>query len=145
MYDARGALQVRPLYYGLRVVSLLTAAQGRLLPVTVAGPHRVHAFATVGDDAAVRVLVINLTDTRDVAVTLRGPGTRARAGTLVRLHAPTLDATTGLSLGGLTWDGSTDGNPVGGFGVTEPVERDGDGWTTRLDAYDAVVVTLPYM
>jgi hypothetical protein len=136
VFEAAGKPIVRPLYYGLRLVSLATAARGRLLPVTVGDPQ-VHAFATLGEDGAARVLVLNRGDARDVLLTAAGP----TAATLVRLHAASLAATSGLTLGGQTWDGTTDGSPVGAL-APETVAREGDGWLVSLPAHDAVVVTL---
>jgi hypothetical protein len=135
VFDAAGKPMVRPLYYGLRLVSLATAARGRLLPVT-AGDPEVHAFATLGEDGAARVLVINRGDARDVLLTAG-----RTAATLVRLHAASLAATSGLTLGGQTWDGTTDGSPIGAL-APETVARQGDGWLVSLAAHDAVVVTL---
>jgi hypothetical protein len=136
--DAAGAPIVRPVYYGMRLVSLVTAAHGRLLPATVGTTAAtVEAFATVGDDGAVRVLVLRLgeggPDTVHLAV---GAGAPSHA-TLVRLRAPSLTSSTGLSLGGQTWDGSTDGTPAG---TLEEETLSGTSFT--LAPFEAAVVTL---
>jgi hypothetical protein len=59
----------------------------------------------------------------------------------VRLHGPSLDAASGLTLGGVTWDGSTDGNAVGSP-PQETLARESNGWRIDLPAYDAVVITI---
>jgi hypothetical protein len=74
-----------------------------------------------------------------VAATITGA--TARSATLVRLHAPSLDASRGLTLGGSTWDGSPDGAPIGAV-ASEPLTQSGGGWSFDLAAYDAVVITL---
>jgi hypothetical protein len=138
--DPSGAPVVKPPYYGMRFFSLATAQHGRLLPVVVKTPVRVHAWATLGDDGAVRVAMINLDKARDAAISLRAPG-RSEAATLVRLRAPALNSRDGLTLGGQTWDGSVDGQPLG-TATSEPVTYDTGAYKVPLPALEAVVVTL---
>jgi hypothetical protein len=127
--DATGAPVVRPLYYGMRLVSLVTAANGRLLPVTVTTPagsaDRIHAFATLGDDGAVRILALRLRPVGGDTVSLSVQGAAAGKASLVRLHGAALDASGDLTLG-----------------AAEPLSADGAGWRFELPPYDAVVVTL---
>jgi hypothetical protein len=138
VFDADGTPRVRPLYYGLRLFSLATAHHGRLLPVKVTTSARIHAFATLGDDGVTRVLLIGLGATGPDHVQLRLAG--ATTATLVRLNGPALDATSGLSLGGLTWDGSRDGAPLGAA-LSETLHLDGDAWDVPLSGYQAVLVS----
>jgi hypothetical protein len=138
--DPSGAPVVKPPYYGMKFFSLATAQHGRLLPVTVKTPVRVHAWATLGDDGAVRVALINLDKARDAVISLRVPG-RSEAATLVRLRAPALDSRDGLTLGGLTWDGSVDGQPLG-TAVSESIVYEKGACKVSLPALEAVVVTL---
>jgi hypothetical protein len=138
VFDADGTPRVRPLYYGLRLFSLATASHGRLLPVKVTTSARIHAFATLGEDGVTRVLLLGLSSTGPDHVQLRLTG--ARTATLVRLGAPALDATSGLSLGGLTWDGSSDGKPMGSA-ASETLRQSGDAWDVPLSGYEAVLVT----
>jgi hypothetical protein len=142
VYDRAGRPTVRPLYYGMRLASMATAARGRLLPVTVAGAVPLRAFATLGDDGAVRVLLMNPSAAAVRDVKVKGVVAGDGAATLVRLRAATLGATSGLTLGGATWDGSLDGTPSGAV-ASEPLRPDGDGWLTQLGPYEAVVATLP--
>jgi hypothetical protein len=142
VFDTLCGLSIRPLYYGMRVFSLGTAQQGRLVPVTATGSARVRAWATLGSDGAVRVVLVNEDLTGNDSVALQVPG-KTGAASLVRLSAAGLDATCGLSLGMQTWDGSLDGKPVGSL-ATEPLANDGSGgFTVPLPALEAVVVTLP--
>jgi hypothetical protein len=142
IFDTQCGLGIRPLYYAMRVFSLGTAHQGRLLPVTVTGTPRVKAWATQGSDGAVRVVLVNEDMTGNDAVALQVPG-KTGAGSLVRLTAASLDATCGLSLGMQTWDGSLDGKPLGTM-TSEPLKNDGmGGFVVALPALQAVVVTAP--
>ena len=131
---------VHPLYYGLRLFSLATARGGRLLPLTVTSSSRVRAWATLGSDGQVRVALLNEDPSSDETLRMHVPGhTHATA---IRLSAPALDATTGLILGGQSWDDSTDGKPTGAW-RPEPLDQDGDALVVRLPALQAVVVTVP--
>jgi hypothetical protein len=138
--NADGTPTVRPLYYGLRMLSLWSAQQGRLIPVTLGSQTKVHGYATIGSDGAVRVLLLSMGADAVTAFKLRSTGAHGSA-TLVRLHASALDATSGLALGGQTWDGASDGAPVGAL-ATETLNRQDDGWYVSLPPYDAVVITL---
>jgi hypothetical protein len=138
-YD-NGVLTVRPLYYGMRFFSLATAQQGKLLPVQLATAGRVRAWATLGDDGVVRVALINEDMTNKETIGVRVAG-RSGNATLLRLRAPAIDAKTGLTLGGQTWDGSTDGLPLGAL-TPEAVSRNGDAYVVPLPALEAVVVSI---
>jgi hypothetical protein len=138
--DSSGVPIVQPLYYGMQFFSLATASHGRLLPVIMKMPPKVHAWATLGDDGAVRVALINLNTKRDAAISLNVPG-RSETATLVRMRAPTLNSKNGITLGGLTWDGSVDGHPFGNT-IAESLEYENGSFKVSLPALEAVVVTL---
>jgi hypothetical protein len=137
-WNADGTIRVAPLFYGLRLASMVTAKHGRLVPAQIQSTTRVRAFATVGDDGAARVLVLH-EDAVPETIRLRFGDSRTTA-TAVRMHAPSLDATNGITLGGATWDGTPDGALVSSI-AEETLARDGDGWRVDLPAWDAVVVT----
>jgi hypothetical protein len=137
---ADGEPTVRPLYYALRLLSLFTARHGRPIPITLGSETGIHGYATLGDDGAVRVLLLSIGRGAAQSFKLRSTGAYANA-TLVRLHASALEATNGLSLAGQTWDGSLDGAPVGAL-VNESLDRQDDGWYVPLPQYDAAVITL---
>jgi hypothetical protein len=137
VFDAGAAVDVRPVYYGLRLASMATARHGRVLPVDAHTAGRVRAFATLGDDGATRLLVLR-EDAASGEIRVRLAGSSA---SLVRMRAPALDATRGVTLGGATYDGTTDGALVGALRA-EDVARDGDDWLVRLDAYEGGVLTI---
>jgi hypothetical protein len=107
-----GALDVLPLYYGMLMFSLGTAEKGQLIPVQVQSTGRVRAFATLGSDGAVRLVAINEdpSATGKLTITLSKAHGVAR---ISRLTAPMLSSKNGLSFENQTFDGSTDGKPVG--------------------------------
>ena len=133
-------LTVLPLYYGLRLASMAMAQGGKLLPVSVKASAAVHAFATLGSDGAVRVLLVNLDPSNGGTVSLDVSG--AKSASLIRMHAPMLSAKTGITLGGQTWDGSADGNPIGTSKPEGPLAIQGETISVPLPALDAVVVTV---
>jgi hypothetical protein len=130
---------VLPLYYGLRLASMTIAGGGKLLPVTVNVGATVHGFATLGSDGKVRVLLVSLDTANGGMVSVNVPG--AKSASLVRMHAPMLSAKTGITLGTQTWDGSTDGTPMG-TATSETLTIQGGAIAVPLPALDAVVITV---
>jgi hypothetical protein len=137
VFDASG--MARPMYYGMRLFSLGTPGNSKLLPASSSLQTHVDAFATLGEDGAVRVTLINLEQTAGGTVKVWAGG-RTRA-TLVRMRAPSLTSSTGITLAGQSWEGSADGKPVGQE-ATEMVPSDGTTFSVMLPALNAVVLTI---
>jgi hypothetical protein len=96
---------VHPEYYGLYMFAQAFPPAARLLPVTApSGPVKV--WATQGSDGAVRVTLINQDPTSAHTVQFQLPGNPASAS-LESLTAPSLDATTGVTLGGQSFGSTT--------------------------------------
>jgi hypothetical protein len=137
---AGGALSVQPLYYGMRFFSLAVPAGATPVPATVTPPTPgLHAWASVGADGKTRVAILNLDTAAGGTVAVQAPP--ASGATLIRLHAPAVDAKSGITLGGQTWDGSTDGAPQG-TAAAEPVTIDQGSAVIALPPLDAVVLTF---
>ena len=96
-------------FYGMLLFAEAAGNEAHLVPVTLAGDvkPRVKLWATVDKSGTLRVVAINKSP--DTAADIAFTG-EAR---VKRLQAPTLAATTGITLGGQTYDGSKDGNPLG--------------------------------
>jgi hypothetical protein len=93
------ALTPRPLYYGLLLFA--QAAQGRLVPAHLTNaPAGLTAYAAHDGDT-LNVTVINPDANLPVSLTL-DPGRAYRDGDVLRLNGPSLDSTTGVTLGGAT-------------------------------------------
>jgi hypothetical protein len=90
---------VHPLFYGALMFAQAAPAGARLLPVTSPAPGRVRAWATRAGDRAVRVVLINDSLRWPAHVQLRLTGAGGTAA-LVRLRAPSADATGSVTLGG---------------------------------------------
>jgi uncharacterized protein (TIGR03437 family) len=87
----------RPLYYAL--LMFRAAARGRIVPLTLAANGvNLTAYGALDDDGTLRVMVINKDTTQNAAVTIT-PGSFTTA-LAMRLAAPAVDSTTGVTLGG---------------------------------------------
>jgi hypothetical protein len=136
------AVTVRPDYYSLLLAAPALRPGARLLPVSGAPPG-LKAWATLGTDRTLRLVLVNKTRSHafDLQV-VAGSATAARSGTLVRLGAPSLESTTGVALGGQTFDGTTSGLPSGRLETESSTSRDGT-FTVTLPAASAAAVTVP--
>jgi hypothetical protein len=102
---------IRPEYYGLLFFQQATAHSSRLLPVTLSTQANLKIWATIDSTGAVRIVLINkdLSAAGTVAITLTGYGN----ATVTRMVAASYQSTSGITIGGQTFDGSTDGTAQG--------------------------------
>jgi hypothetical protein len=97
-----GRLRAAPLYYGM--LMFVQAGRGALLPARVdAGPNELSAFAVRGDDSSLRICLINKESRGAIPVRI-APGRRFSTASVLRLTAPAIDATQGVTLGGAIVD-----------------------------------------
>lgn len=108
--------QVNPLYYGLLAFSQMANNGGQLLPTTTTTSANVTVWATVDSASTVHVIVINKDENATGKVTVYVPG--YTTGTVRYLTAAGYWATNGVTLGGQTFDGSTNGNIQGTLATT---------------------------
>jgi uncharacterized protein (TIGR03437 family) len=100
--NSGGQTTARPLYYALLLFR--AAARGRLVPldITTNGVN-LTAYGALDTDGTLRVLVINKDLTQDAAVTIAPDIVYAPAflaAVAMRLSAPAIDSTSGVTLGG---------------------------------------------
>jgi hypothetical protein len=102
---------LRPNYYGFYMFQEATQNGAKLLPVSTTTSANVSIWATIDTAGIVRVVVLNKDETHSgtVNITLAGYG----SASLKTLSAASVTATTGVSYGGQTFDGSTDGTIQG--------------------------------
>jgi hypothetical protein len=92
---------VHPLYYGALMFSQAAPEGSRLLAVHGGGQPRLRAWATLGTDHKVRVLLINDSLHAAGQITVHSPaGWGSEAAPIERLLAPSASAATGITLGG---------------------------------------------
>jgi len=85
-------------YYGM--LFFRQAAQGRVVPLKVTGEGvNLTSHAVLGDDGALRVAIINKDLGKSAKVSIQ-PANRSSRATVMRLSAPSIDAKTGITLGG---------------------------------------------
>jgi hypothetical protein len=92
----------QPLYYGMLLFA--RAARGVLVPARLESDLNLACFAARADDGSLRVCLINK-DARGARLRI-DPGRRFARASALRLAAPSLEATAGLTLGGTAVDAS---------------------------------------
>ena len=126
----------RPLYYGLLLFA--QSAQGRLVPATLrTASSSLTAYAVRNDDGGLQVTVINKDAALDASLTV-DPGRVFRAGTTLRLTAPALADTAGVTLGGASVASDGSWTPAAGEAVTFQGRR----FLLNVPAASAVTVKL---
>jgi hypothetical protein len=130
---------VHPEYYGMYLFAQAFPPGAHLVPVTVP-PGSVKMWATVAPDGHTRVVLINKDPTTPVDVTLALPSSTAPA-TLEQLTAPSLDATSGATLGGQSFGTATTTGVLAGTPATTAVTPVQGGYTVSLPAGSAALLT----
>jgi Glycosyl hydrolase family 79 C-terminal beta domain len=130
---------IRPEYYGLLFFQMATANTPKLVPVTLATQANLKVWATVDATGIVRVVIINKDESAQgvVSITLPGYG----AASVTRLTAANYQATTGITLGGQTFDGSTDGT-IQGTAFTESAAVSNGLYSVALAPTSAALLTI---
>ena len=133
---------VFPMYYGMEMFAQ-TAGNNRVLVESEQITNsNVRAWVTRDEDGFLYVLLVNkdLDDSGRARVLLPGS---TDVATAVRLLSPSVDATSGITLGGLTWDG-VNGPVPNGTPTSEMVTPDAEGiYALELPAASAALVTIP--
>ena len=131
---------VEPEYYGLLMFAQAAPPGARLLQISGATDN-VHAWATRTPDHKVRVELINDDTKRTRTVAVRLPG-RWRRGILERLEAPSVLATSGVTLGGQSFGNQTVTGVLGGKLHAPRVSRSAGTFIVALPAASAALLTL---
>jgi hypothetical protein len=141
-HDSSGAWQafVHPVYYGLLMFSQAFPPGARLLPVTApSGPVKI--WATLDADGVTRVVLINKDPAAASDVTVQLPGS-ASVGSLETLSAPSVSATSGVSLGGQTFGAETTTGTLPGPLFTTPASPTAGTYSIALPAASAAMLTI---
>ena len=102
---------VTPLYYGMLFFEEATANHSSLLPVTVNTTANLKCWPTVDANGTNRLTILNKDETQSGTVMVTMPG--YNVATITWLTAQSFTSTSGVTLGGQTFDSSTDGNILG--------------------------------
>jgi hypothetical protein len=114
---------VNPEYYGLLAFAQVAGRGAQLLPVATMTDSNVSIWATVDNTSTAHVVVINKDEQATGNVQINLPG--YTTGTVRYLSAPSYTSTNGVTLGGQTFDGSTDGTIQGQLTTTTITGQDG--------------------
>ena len=133
--------QIHPIYDGALMFARADPVGARQLALTSDGPPAVQSWATIGADHQVRVLIDNEAGPR--RVTIHAPrGFGVRSGSVQRLIAPSVSATSGLTIGGRAFDTTQTGAaPAPQLQAVRP--RSG-GYTVAAPGGSETLVTLRY-
>ena len=131
---------VHPEYYGMMMFAQAAPAGSRLLKVGGSGIPGVSVWATHGTDGHLRVVLINRgSQARNVGIRIpagHGPAI------LQRLRAPSLGATSGVTLGGQSFGAATTTGLLSGATGASAVKPSGDLYVVTLPGTSAAMLTL---
>jgi PKD repeat protein len=130
---------IRPEYYGLLFFQMATANTPKLLPVTISTPANLKVWATIDAQGVVRIVVINKDETQQGVVSISLPG--YGAASIARLSAANYQATSGITIGGQTFDGSEDGTAQG-TAYTEAAPANVGVYSVALGPTSAALLTI---
>ncbi|HEY0898010.1 MAG TPA: glycosyl hydrolase family 79 C-terminal domain-containing protein, partial [Sphingobacteriaceae bacterium] len=130
---------VLPLYYGMLFFAEATN-RASLIPAQLNTTANIKAWATIDQTSdELKIAVINKEQDLLGKIQLVVPG--YRAGTVKRLMAPSIRSQNGITFGGLTFDGSTDGKPIGKEDLEE-VNARGEQFEIALGPGSALLITF---
>jgi hypothetical protein len=130
---------INPLYYGLLLFAETVQNNAQLLPVVLTTTANIKTWATIDANGTVRLLILNKDETASgpISIALSGYG----QALVTRLAASSYTSTTGVTLGGQTFDGSPDGTPQG-TAYQEVVVPASGSYTIAIPAVSAALVTI---
>jgi hypothetical protein len=130
---------INPLYYGLLMFAQTAQNKAQLLPVSLTTQANIKAWATIDGTQTIRLLLLNKDESSSgaISVSLTGYG----QATLTRLMAPSYSSNTGVTLGGQTFDGSTDGTAQGAA-YSEIAQAANGVYTVAMPAISAALLTI---
>jgi Glycosyl hydrolase family 79 C-terminal beta domain len=131
---------VNPLYYGMLLFNQATANSARLLPVNTNTPGNIKVWATLDAQQVVRVVLLNKDTVLGGKARIQLSSLRA-TGALTRLSAPSVNATSGVTLAGQTFDGTVDGLLLGSY-ISEQITPQNGSYSLDLPPASAALLTL---
>jgi hypothetical protein len=131
---------VHPLYYGALMFAQAAPAGARLLRITSGSQAQLRAWATLGQDHRVRIVLINDSLRSSAQTQIRVAGA-AGPGAIERLAARSAYATAGISLGGASF-GSDTATGVLSAPQQQAVTARAGGYSVTLPAGSAALLTV---
>ena len=136
------AMRVHPEFYGMVMFAQAAPAGSHLLQLSTPLPSGVKVWATRAGDGAIHVVVINKRLSGGETVQLRIPGAQGVAS-VEQLRAPSVRATSGVTLGGQTFGATTSTGVLGGKPAGLTVAPAGGTYAVTVPAASATMLSLP--
>jgi hypothetical protein len=140
LVDGTWQMRVHPEFYGMMMFAQAAPPGARLLRVASTVPGGVKLWATRAG-ATIHVVVINKRLAQPQLLALRIAGAKGSA-TLEQLRAPSVRATTGVTLGGRTFGTTTASGVLAGPVPDDTLAPSGGTYTVRVPAASATMLTL---
>jgi hypothetical protein len=137
----RRQISVHPEFYGMMLFAQAAPAGSRLLQISAPAPAGVKVWATKDTDGDIRVVVINKGVAQPVTVRLGIPSAQGPA-TVIALRAPSVRATTGVTLGGQTFGAQTSTGIPTGRRQSGSLAASGSTYAVRVPPATATMLTL---
>ncbi|MHB1569403.1 MAG: glycosyl hydrolase family 79 C-terminal domain-containing protein [Solirubrobacteraceae bacterium] len=141
LVDGHWQMRVHPEFYGMIMFAQAAPAGSRVLTVSTSIPAGIDVWATRAPGGERHVVVIDKRAPGTTTLSLRVAGARGNA-TLERLLAPSLGATSGVTLAGHGFGAATTTGELPGSPATEVVEPDQGVYTVRVAAGSAAMLTI---
>jgi hypothetical protein len=133
---------VHPLYYGALMFAHAAPPGSRLVQIATSSQDQLRAWATLGPDHRVRVLLINDSLHRTAQTVVRAPrGFRPGAASIERLLASSVYATTGITLGRQSFGATTPTGVLPSLVLQSVASRSGT-YRVTVPPSSAALVTL---
>jgi hypothetical protein len=132
-------LQVRPLYYGLLLFAQAAGNNAQLLSTSTLASGNVKVWVMTNGNGHAHLVIINKETSLsgNVQVALSGYG----SGVMTTLEAPSYQSTSGVTIAGQTYDGSSNGS-LQGTASTSTIYPANGLWSVPVAAMSAVSVDL---
>lgn len=140
--SGRWSALVEPEYYGLLMFAKAAPPGARLLPVSGTAGQALRTWATLGRDGRIRVVLINESARSSTQVAIKAPAATG-PGTLDRLRAPSLKASSGVTLSGQSFGASTSTGLLTGPSTAGSVAQVGGDYVVQVPAASAALLTIP--
>jgi hypothetical protein len=136
------AMRVHPEYYGMMMFAQAAPAGSKLLQLSGTQPSGVKVWATRATNGQVRVMLINKNQARPEVLHLR-LGSASAPAVEEELRAPSVRATSGVTLGGQTFGASTTTGVLSGQTDDSTVAPSHGAYVVRVPPATATLLTLP--
>ncbi len=134
-------MRVHPEFYGMMMFAQAAPPGSRLLRVATTLPAGVKLWATRAPGGRTHLVVINKRSERPATLSLRVAGVHGPA-TVESLRAPSIHATGGVTLGGQSFGSETETGVLAGRPQQVTVSPTGAGYTVRVPAASATMLTM---